>query len=148
MAAPSAPPAVPRHRDPSAAPGCSGIRSWQGKGRNPSPHLARGDSFSPSAPSWIQDPFRERMRLMSLFAWLGDFKVNNFFVCLSYIKLQPSPPQSYLLCLGDSNSGAVSRARQPSSAARCLAGRETGELCPGIRRAGGVAGHLYLPLCC
>lgn len=74
---------------------------------------------------------------MSLFTRLGDFKVNNFFVSLSYIKLHRSPPQSYLLCLGDSNSGAVSRARQPSSAAR-LAGRETGEVCPGIKRVGGL----------
>lgn len=62
---------------------------------------------------------------MSLLAWLGDFKVNNFFVCLSYIKLQPSPPQSYLLCLGDWNSGAVSRARALPHAARQEGKRES-----------------------
>lgn len=38
-------------RDPRAAPGWAGISSWHRRGRNPSPHLARGDSCSPSAPS-------------------------------------------------------------------------------------------------
>lgn len=81
---------------------------------------------------------------MSLFARLGDFKVNNFFVCLSYIKLQRSPPQSYLLCLGDSNSGAVSRARQPSSVARLPGRKGNGRGLPGNQTGqGGCRSPLF-----
>lgn len=65
---------------------------------------------------------------MSLLARLGDFKVNNFFVCLSYIKLQRSPPQSYLLCLGEFRSGKQSQTAQLCRTLR--AGREMGEVCP------------------
>lgn len=82
---------------------------------------------------------------MSLFARVGDFKVNNFFVFISYIKLQRSLPRSYLVCLGDLNYEVVSKARQPSSAARLPARKENGRGLPGNQTGrGGVASHLYL----
>lgn len=40
---------VLRCPDPAAA-GCAGIRSWQRRGRNPSPHSAGGDFCSPLRP--------------------------------------------------------------------------------------------------
>ena len=82
---------------------------------------------------------------MSLFARVGDFKVNNFFVFLSYIKLQRSPPQSYWVCLGDLNYGAVSKARQPSSAARLPGRKENGRGLPGNQtgREGGCKSPLF-----
>lgn len=73
---------------------------------------------------------------MSLLARLGDFKVNNFFVCLSYIKLQRSPPHSYLLCLGEFRSGKQS---QTAQLCRTLPGRKgDGRGLPGNQTGRGV----------
>lgn len=85
---------------------------------------------------------------MSLFARVGDFKVNNFFVFLSYIKLQRSPPQSSWVCLGDLNFGAVSKARQPSSAAWWPGRKEKESSLPGNQtgRGGGAGGVCKSPL--
>lgn len=77
---------------------------------------------------------------MSLFARVGDFKVNNFFVFLSYIKLQRSPPQSSWVCLGDLNFGAVSKARQPSSAAWWPGRKEKESSLPGNQTGRGGGG--------
>lgn len=54
---------VLRCPDPAAA-GCAGIRSWQRRGRNPSPHSAGGDSRSPLRPVESTTPLR-RMPLVS-----------------------------------------------------------------------------------
>lgn len=80
------------------------LGAGKGEAETPTPTLAGGDSCCPPLhtppppPIESRTPFGKRMRLMSPFGRVGGFKVNNFFVCLSYIKLQRSPPRSYLFC--------------------------------------------------